>query len=256
MFKTLTALNNLLGTVISLAILALISVAGWFGYHTYYGRQDVEKRLAEREAEIERLGQELEARQREIVRLDTANRLLKLDHRVAQLDVLKQEGTGKDLVTTVSFVELDQQGKPLGESRVFAIQGDMVHVDAQIVKFDDKSIEEGDPERSASLYLFKRLYGDQQKPEEAFSIDRQNFRPAAYRGGKEMPDFEREIWSKFWDYANSQEKAQKAGLRAVHGQGVYVKMVPGKRYRVLLRASDGLSFQPEDLPPKSTQQAY
>ena len=49
--------------------------------------------------------------------------------------------------------------------------------------------------------------------------------------------------------ANNPAMAQKVGVRAAHGEAPYQKLVPGKRYKVLLRASGGLTFVPEDLPP-------
>ncbi len=256
--KVLQTLNNLVGAVVSLAVLGVLAVAAWFGYHTFYTRHALERDLEAKQKEIVALNEELDAKRREITRLETAMRLLKVDHRVAYLDVLKQAGSAKDgnLTTTFRFTEVNPEGKPLQENREFTVRGDMVHVDALVVKFDDKSIEEGDPLRSTSLCLFKRIYGDKQKPEEAYALDREGAQPAAYRGGKETTDFERRIWEGFWDYANDAEKQSKAGIRAAHGQGVFQKMVPGKRYRLQLRASDGLSVVPEDLPPKTGGQAF
>ncbi len=246
--KLLQTLNNLIGALVSLAVLVFLAVAAWFGYETFYARQALQRDLEAKEQEIRRLGHELETKNREIARLATAVRLLKVDHRLAYLEVLKQEGTEKqdDLQTTLRFTEVDQQGNPL-QRREFTIQGDVVHVDGLVVKFDDRSIEEADPLRATSLFLFKRLYGDKQKPEEGFSIDRQGAQPAAYATGRPMSDFEREIWDRFWEYANDAEKQAKAGIRAAHGQGVYQKVMPGKRYRLQLRASDGLSLVPEDM---------
>ncbi|MCR4413383.1 MAG: hypothetical protein NUV77_13265 [Thermoguttaceae bacterium] len=256
--KTLQAFSSLVGTVVSLVILAVLAGAAWLGYHTFYTRHSLERDLEAKQKEIVALSQELDAKRREITRLETAMRLLKVDRRVAYLDVLRQAGSAKDgtLTTTFRFTEVTPEGKPLHENREFTVHGDMVHVDALVVKFDDKSIEEGDPLRSTSLCLFKRIYGDKQRPDEAFVIDREGAQPAAYRGGKEASEFERQIWAQFWDYANDAEKQSKAGIRAAHGQGVFQKMVPGKRYRVQLRASDGLSIVPEDLPAKSAGPAF
>ncbi|NQT13274.1 MAG: hypothetical protein HQ582_11030, partial [Planctomycetes bacterium] len=45
------------------------------------------------------------------------------------------------------------------------------------------------------------------------------------------------------------EKAKQAGVRAAHGEAVSMKLVPGKRYRVELRASAGVSIVPDgDVP--------
>ena len=54
-----------------------------------------------------------------------------------------------------------------------------------------------------------------------------------------------ELWRRFWDYANDRELAERAGLRAVHGEAPFIELRPGGRYSVELRASGGLSIRPE-----------
>lgn len=266
MFKTINAINGLVGTVLSLAILTALGAGGWFAYQTYFAEKlRAERELEVREAKIAGLSRDLEAREQEIARLDeelvasreqierleTAVRLLKVDHRVAQIDVLGQEGTADegDLVTRFSFVEVDGQGTPLEKPRVFEVKGDMVYVDSWVVKFTDEYVEMGDPLRSTSICLFRRVFGETQKPSEAFELDPVGSQPAAYRNGGKMSELEQELWSKFWEYANDPVKAEKVGVRAAHGEAPFQKLVPGKRYKVLLRASGGLTFVPEDLPP-------
>ncbi|MFH1265614.1 MAG: hypothetical protein ABIK89_07785 [Planctomycetota bacterium] len=266
MFKTINAINGLVGTILSLAILAALGTGGWFAYRTYFAEKlRTERELEVREAKIAGLSRDLEARERQIERLDeeliasreqierleTAVRLLKVDYRVAQIDVLGQEGSAEqgDLVTRFSFVEVDGQGTQLEKPRVLEVKGDMVYVDSWVVKFTDEYVEMGDPLRSTSICLFRRLFGETQKPSEAFELDPVGSRPAAYRNGGKMSDLEQEIWSKFWEYANDPVKAEKVGVRAAHGEAPFQKLVPGKRYKVLLRASGGLTFVPEDLPP-------
>ena len=280
MLKTINAVNKLAGTIVSLVVLAVIGAGGWYAYQTYFaGKLRAQREMEEREAkiaglthdlaarthEIDRLGDELtetheqidrleldlEAKQRQIERLDMAVRLLKVDHRVAQIDVLGQEGSaeGGDLVTHFSFVEIDDRGKPLEEPRVFQVEGDFIFVDAWVAKFTDEFVEMGDPLRSTSICLFRRLFGETQRPSEGFALDSFGSRPAAYRKGGKMSELEREIWGKFWEYANDPVKAEKVGVRAAHGEAPYIKLLPGKRYKVVLRASGGLSLIPEDLPP-------
>ena len=55
------------------------------------------------------------------------------DEPPAQIDVLSQEGSAEagDLVTRFSFVEVDDEGKPLEEPRLFSVKGDMVYVDTE-----------------------------------------------------------------------------------------------------------------------------
>jgi hypothetical protein len=263
--RIIAALNSLVGAIVSLVILAALGLAGWFVIHSYLGekweREAIAAKLADREAEVEKLNRDLDASKqqiatlnKEVKRLETAVRLLKVDHRVAQIDVLSQQGSGKtkDLVTTFNFVELDDSGKPIEKPREIKIQGDMAYFEALIVKFGDQYVEEGDPLRSTSFCLFHRVFGEFQQPKDGLVLDRVGAQPAAYRTGREQSDFEREIWSKFWDYANNPDEAQKKGIRAAHGEAPSMKLVPGKRYKIFLRSSGGLSLVPEDLPAKPT----
>jgi hypothetical protein len=168
---------------------------------------------------------------------------------VAQIVVLDQRpGPEGRLLTHFRFSEVDADGQPLGESKTIVIDGDVVYLDAWVVKYKDEHVESGDPLRSAAVCLFRRIFGEFQQPTEGFVIDAQGARPSAYGGTEEMSDFEREIWANFWEYANDPERADQAGIRAAHGEAPSIKLLPGKLYRVQLRASDGLSIVAEDLP--------
>lgn len=209
--------------------------------------------LSERQAEIARLNDDLKVKQQQIDKLDMALRLLKVDHRVAQLDVLGQKGSAADgdLETTVRFVEVDKDGKPLEKPRVFEIKGDVAYVESWVVKFTDDYVEKGDPLRSTSLCLFRRIFGEAQQPAQGYPLDPVGARPAAYQDGGKMSDMERKIWEQFWQYASDPALAEKMGVRAAHGEAPFVKLVPGMRYKVLLRSSGGLTLVPEVLPPEA-----
>jgi hypothetical protein len=59
-----------------------------------------------------------------------------------------------------------------------------------------------------------------------------------------MSDFERAIWSDFWNISNDPERARQMGIRAAHGEAVAARLRIGNKYRVELRASGGLSITP------------
>ncbi len=207
--------------------------------------------VAEKKVQIGVLHKDVEAKRKEIQRLETAVRLLKVDHRLARITVLNQQGSAEagDLVTKFSFVEVDQDGQPLEEPRIFTIEGDVVYIDAWVIKFTDELIALPDPVRSTSFCQFRRIFGELQQPNEGFVLDAVGSRPAAYRGGGKMSELEQKIWDQFWDYANHPAKAREAGVRAAHGEAPSIKLMPGKSYRVLLRASDGLTIVTEEPPP-------
>jgi hypothetical protein len=64
-----------------------------------------------------------------------------------------------------------------------------------------------------------------------------------------MSDFEKQIWSEFWTIANDEKRAREMGIRALHGEAPSMKLQKGKSYRILLRASDGVSITPDTGPP-------
>lgn len=133
---------------------------------------------------------------------------------------------------------------------MFTIEGDTVYIDAWVIKYFDDLVEKGDPLRSTSVCLFRRVFGEYQEPSEGFAIDPSGSRPAVYSQGNEMSPLEKDIWANFWQYANDPAKAKAAGLRAAHGEAPSIRVLPGKRYKLELRASGGLSIVTEDLPGK------
>ena len=203
--------------------------------------------LVAKNQELTQLGEDLEAKRKEVQRLETALKLLKVEHRIGRIEVVSQEGSRQteDLATQFSFVEVDRQGNPMDEPRRFSIAGDVVYLDAWVIKFTDDYVERGDLLRSTSVCMFRRIFGEAQRPVDGFELDPVGAQPTAYRTG-EPSEFEQELWSEFWSYANDPEKAKTKGVRAMHGEAPSIKLMPGKSYRVQLRASGGLSVVPED----------
>lgn len=283
--QTLGTINSLLRTVMGLVVMVVVAVGGWFGFRafsdTYYAEDYLQKtrdeladtrekldesqsllavrteELVRKDAQMIQLQADLEAKQQQIVKLDTALRLLKVDRRVARLTVLDQTSDPEtnQPITTVSFVELNDAGEPLDEPRIFPIRGDVIYVDYWVVKFDDKYVEEADLIRSTSLVLFRRIFGEQQQPLEGFPLDQAGGAPRAYAQGGVPSDFEQQIWSDFWTIANDEAKARELGIRAAHGEAVSIKVQEGKTYKLQLRASDGISLLPDDTSPPPARPA-
>ena len=87
--------------------------------------------------------------------------------------------------------------------------------------------------------LFKRLFGNDQKPDDGYPLDEHGAAPKAYARGGKMSDFERAIFDDFWSIANDKDKAAEKGIKANYGNADYIKVQPGKTYKVELRASSG-----------------
>jgi hypothetical protein len=144
----------------------------------------------------------------------------------------------------VRFVELSPGGEPLSDGKVFEFDGDVIYIDNWVVQFDDKFVEAADIEKGTSLCLFRRIFSESQAPEKGFSLDEVGMRPQAYSRGGEMTDFEKAIWTQFWDIANDPDKAASMGIRAANGEAISVKVRAGASYNIRLRASGGLTIEP------------
>lgn len=252
----------LLRIALVLVLGAFTGIAGWW---TLFVRERVlgqelelrqsqaqidglEAALAASRGEVERQRVELEAKERRIRELELRLALLKVDHRVARLEVLDQSTdpvTGK-LRTKVRFVEIDRQGVPVDEGEVATLEGRRVYIETLVIKFDDEFVEGGEFLRGTSICLFKRLFSDDMAPSSGIPIDSERSQPKPYRGGDaEAELFQAELWQSFWDYANDPESAAARGVRAIHGEAPFVETRPGKTYRIELRSSGGLSIQAE-----------
>lgn len=281
--ETMSTVNSFARTLIALVVTGALCVGGWFGYSFYNenelalerkdaelieARQELDARLtelkekdatismqgatiAEQVEEISALEIDVREKAKRIEHLNTAMRLLKTDHRLARINVLDQSEdpeTGK-LQTKVEFVEVNDEGAPIDKPRVFTLEGDMIYVDYWVVKFDDEYVEGEDLLRGTSITLFRRIFGEFQEPNEGYQLDIPGARPGAYARGGQPTEFEKKIWDDFWTFANDKEKAAELGIRAAHGEAANMKLRKGKSYRLLLRASAGLSITPEDAPP-------
>ena len=263
--ESISVFNSTVRTLLALVLVGGLGAGGWYGYNLY-NAQEIEARrraeeLAEAQNQLEQTHQLLEQKQVEIgqleatveeqteqiARLDTALRLLKIDHRVARLKVLDQQTDAEsgETVSLVEFQELDDRGQPVDAPRQFRVRGDVVYVDSWIVKFDDKYVEQADLHRSTSLVLFRRIFGAAQQPRHGFLLDESGVRPRVYGQGGVLTDFEKKIWEDFWNVANDEQKQAELGIRAAHGEAPSIRMEKGKVYRITLRASGGLTVELE-----------
>lgn len=274
MMENISTVNSFLRTIIALVVIGVLGVGGYYGYMTYTAAdrqaREKDKKLADAQIELTAIQKKLDtanveieqkdARIREqdativdlnkqVEKLATSLKLLKIDHRLARLtavDKTTDETTGKPS-TLVEFVELNDEGNPIDTPRQFRIPGEEVYVDSWLVQFEDKYVEEADLERGTSLILFKRLFGSDQTPEDGYPLDEIGAAPKAYARGGKMSDLEKKIFGDFWSIANDESQAKDLGIRAAHGQAVSMKVEEGKSYRVMLRASGGLSIVPEEV---------
>ena len=257
-------------------LLGLLLLGGWWTLvlrsKLTAGERTLEERTAELESarqdlearteEIQRLGTELEAREatiarqeadlaqkeREIQALELANRLLKVQHRLARIEVLAQGASTEDpdsVRTTVRFTELGPDGEPIGPGKTLTIEGKTLYVESLVIQFEDRYVEQGDALRGTSLCLFRRLFGEDQSPSEGLPLDSAGQQPIVYGGDTTGEPVHRALWERFWDYANDPDLARELGVRALQGEAPFIEARPGKSYRLELRSAGGLVIEAE-----------
>jgi hypothetical protein len=284
-------IHNVNTTLRTLLMLVLTGGGAFIGYKAYELYNQPQRQLANREAELaktrdslQQVSADLAARQKEvsqlneqvaekaarIERLEVAMELLKVTRRLARLTVLDQRErspadstqpeTGEtdgqsstNLITRIEFVEVNDQGHPIGEAKQFEIVGDMVYLDYLRVTFDDKYVEESDLDRSTAIALFQRIFGEHQEAADGYHLDTVGTRPTAYARGTEMSDFERKIWSDFWLIANDSQRAAQLGIHAAHGSAVSMRVQPGKAYEIELRATGDMTIRPIEKQPDGSE---
>jgi hypothetical protein len=251
---TIKTVNSTLRTLLALVVVAGAGYAGYIGYAIF---NEPQLRLAEKQEELTKALGELKARDAKVgelneklARLEVAMRLLKVRRRLARLTVLDQH---QDIalgmpISKIEFVEINDEGQPIGQPKQFEIQGDMVYVDYLRVTFDDKYIEKSDLDRSTAICLFQRVFGEHQQAAEGFLLDEVGTRPTAYARGTPMTEFEQKIWNEFWLIANDPERAAQLGIYAAHGSAVSMRVKPGAVYDLELRATGDITIRPETPP--------
>jgi hypothetical protein len=219
---------------IALLFLTVLAGGGFLVWRTLHEHQ---QELAEKEREIES--------QRAAIGRLTKSR------RVAQAVVAHRwtdEKTGK-LWSKVRFVEVDEEGKPIN-TRQAELEGDVVHFDGLVLKFEPALVQAGDPVKGRSVLLFRRMYGENDRPSEGKPLDEfeDDGVPRAYRSRETASDAERALWERFWQLANNPELAKKEGVRIAQGEAVYTHMEEGMLYELTLDDAGGLNIKPTRIP--------
>ena len=183
--------------------------------------------------------------EREKARLETYLAILKRTERRARVEVLRQstDAQGK-LETTFRFTETDSTGKPISASRDFTLPGQEVYFDTLVIKFEDEYVEQSDPLRGHALMLFRRVFSSTMRAEDGFAIDRQGQVPEVYEAENAPTEFEREMWTRFWELANDEQLAKERGVRAIHGDAPYMRLEPHRVYEILLRSTGEVIITP------------
>jgi hypothetical protein len=152
------------------------------------------------------------------------------EDQIGYAKVLSQRTEGGRQLTTIRFVETARDDKTkVILQRECTVEGDVIHFDALIVKFEDKMVMDG---KSRALYLWRRIYGETTSPQNGCPIEEPGAEPKRYAGLlKALPVKHQQLfWSSIWDLANDPEKLRQHGIKAIYGSVVYNQFRPGLIY--------------------------
>jgi len=224
------------GSAWLLLLLGALLVAGLF---LYEGATEKDRQLAEQRRVIAALE----------LRLDRSwAEELVADVRVDALTRLPDSGQPE---MTLTFAQYAPGTETPALRKTMTLPGEEFYIDALVVQFDRKLVEEGDGLRGKSLLFFRRAFGDRQKPVDGVPLYRET---NATRISEDIPDtlrvdprpseYERQVWTRFWTYANDPAQATQAGIRVAQGEAVHTRAVRGQVYKVTLSAAHGLGLVP------------
>ena len=220
------------GTIRILVLLGLVCAAavGVYTYQTHNSVQAELHREQQRTAELRQIVKRLEA-----------------ERRVADVIVTDQQTVNGTLHTSILFVEYAADGSALPAKR-FTIEGKTAHLDAMVIKFDGKFVEQNDPLRGHSVALFTRIYGENQSPAEGFPVDVPGEVPEAYRTtDPAIGEFQKGLWRNFWKLADDPSYRATMGVRIAQGEGVWRPFEPDRLYTLTLDCNGGLNIRSEPL---------
>ncbi len=230
-------------TILASTGACIVLLVGYF----LYTQHAEERRLAE----LETLKQEMEVR---LAEKEAMLRRLSRSQRIAHLEVVDQtyagdvapdqSGTNSTAVesTTILFIELDDQGAELAHQE-FTIPGNVLFIDAWTAKFGHEDVALGHPLRGRTLILLRRIYSDRMEPREGHPIDTPGAVPAGY-AATEMSRFEQTVWEQFWEIATDSDLAERMGVRVAQGEVVYKPVQKGQRFELVVDAAGGINLTP------------
>lgn len=211
-------------------ILVLLAVfgAGGFLWHHYTTNRTIDQLLNENQ------------------QLRSAIANLSQEDQIGYAKVLSQETREGVLYTKLLFVEADPEDftKHLVRKE-YEIVGDVVFFDTLIVTFADTLVQDG---KERAMYLWRRVYGEKQPPEEGFPIEMSGQPSPRYAQLCEKLSIEEEqlFWDEIWELSNNPKRLERLGIKAVYGNAVYRQLKPGLIY--IFKVSGTGTLYPEIIP--------
>jgi hypothetical protein len=182
----------------------------------------------------------------ENLELKTAITNLSQEEQIGYAKVLSQETRDGQLFTKILFVEADPEDFTKHILRKeYEIQGDVIHFDTLIVTFGSELVMDG---KERAMYLWRRIYGEKQTPEQGFPIETEGKPSPRYTQLCEKLSIEdgQLFWDEIWQLSNNPKRLEKLGIKAVYGNAIYRQLKPGLIY--IFKVSSTGSLYPEIIP--------
>ena len=162
--------------------------------------------------------------------LRTAITNLSQEEKIGYAKILSQETRDGELFTKILFAETDPSDFTKQILRKeYEIEGDVVHFDTLIVTFGSELVMDG---TERAMYLWRRLYGEKQTPEQGFAIETEGQPSPRYGQLCEKLSIEEGqlFWDEIWQLSNNPKRLENLGIKAVYGNAVYRQLKPGLIY--------------------------
>ena len=182
----------------------------------------------------------------ENLELKTAITNLSQEEQIGYAKVLSQETRDGQLFTKILFVEADPEDFTKHILRKeYEIHGDVIHFDTLIVTFGSELVMDG---KERAMYLWRRIYGEKQTPEQGFPIETEGKPSPRYTQLCEKLSIEdgQLFWNEIWQLSNNPKRLEKLGIKAVYGNAIYRQLKPGLIY--IFKVSSTGSLYPEIIP--------
>jgi len=124
------------------------------------------------------------------------------------------------------------------------LHGEEFYVDGWRVSFDRELVEVGDALRGKSMFMFRRAFGSADQPDHGPALTAPEVIPPEFKVDPKPTQFERDIWSHFWQLANDPSSANKWRVSTAQGEAPYTKPIAGQIYKVSLRNAGGVDIKP------------
>ena len=206
----------------------VVLAAGFLLWQQFFGNRTIEQLLNEN------------------LELKTAITNLSQEEQIGYAKVLSQETRDGQLFTKILFVEADPEDFTKHILRKeYEIQGDVIHFDTLIVTFGSELVMNG---KERAMYLWRRIYGEKQTPEQGFPIETESNPSPRYTQLCEKLSIEdgQLFWDEIWQLSNNPKRLEKIGIKAVYGNAIYRQLKPGLIY--IFKVSSTGSLYPEIIP--------